>query len=199
MAVKKALFAVSAIMYKFSPREEIPLETSVSEAPPPSIIIPSDVSIYPAANFYQNPSDPLLTPRSVPPVLPELHGYGDAGSTWPVYSSALPVVSGYGGASHSEELIVRLLCPFDKIGRVIGKGGSSIKGVRQTSGARVEVDDTKNGRDECIITVTATEVLNCLLFFKVHLHCSMMWAPQLLTEADVMEYCIIESKCGFYE
>lgn len=157
IAVKKALFAVSAIMYKFSPREEIPLETSVSEAPPPSIIIPSDVSIYPATNFYQNSSDPLLTPRSVPPVLPELHGYGDAGSTWPVYSSALPVVSGYGGASHSEELIVRLLCPFDKIGRVIGKGGSSIKGVRQASGARVEVDDTKNGRDECIITVTATE------------------------------------------
>ncbi|KAK8279214.1 hypothetical protein V6Z11_D09G095800 [Gossypium hirsutum] len=127
-AVKKALFAVSAIMYKFSPREEIPLETTVAEAPSAqSIIIPSDVPIYPP------------------------------GSTWPVYSSALPLVSGFSGASRSEELIVRVLCPFDKIGRVIGRAGSTIKSIRQASGARIDVDDTKADRDDCIITVIATE------------------------------------------
>ncbi|KAK9268242.1 hypothetical protein L1049_010685 [Liquidambar formosana] len=159
-AVKKALFAVSAIMYKFTPREEIPLDTNVPEAPP-SIIIPSDVPIYPAGGFYPS-ADSIVTPRSGPPVIgathvPELQGYGDTGSTWPVYSSALPVVSGYGGASRSEELVIRVLCPFDKIGRVIGKGGGSIKSVRQASGARIEVDDTKDDRDECLITVTSTE------------------------------------------
>ncbi|XP_016668825.1 KH domain-containing protein At4g18375 isoform X3 [Gossypium hirsutum] len=112
-AVKKALFAVSAIMYKFSPREEIPLETTVAEAPPAqSIIIPSDVPIYPP---------------------------------------------GFSGASRSEELIVRVLCPFDKIGRVIGRAGSTIKSIRQASGARIDVDDTKADRDDCIITVIATE------------------------------------------
>lgn len=155
-AVKKALFAVSAIMYKFTPRENIPLDTTVAEAPA-SIIIPSDVPIYPAGGFYSS-ADPL--PRSVPSVhVSELQGYGDAGSAWPVYSSSLPLVSGYGGAaaSRSEELIVRVLCPFDTIGRVIGKGGSSIKSVRQLSGARVEVDDSKDNRDECVITVTSTE------------------------------------------
>ncbi|XP_057962482.1 KH domain-containing protein At4g18375-like isoform X2 [Malania oleifera] len=159
-AVKKALFAVSAIMYKFTPREEIPLETTVPEAPP-SIIIPSDVPIYPPGGFYPS-ADSILPARSVPPVVgtthvPELSGYADTGSTWPIYSSSLPVVSGYGSASRSEELVVRVLCPSDKIGRVIGKGGGSIKSVRQTSGARVEVDDTKDQRDECIITVTSTE------------------------------------------
>lgn len=164
--MKKALFAVSAIMYKFTPREEIPLDTNVPEAPP-SIIIPSDVPIYPAGGFYPS-ADSIVTPRSGPPVIgathvPELQGYGDTGSTWPVYSSALPVVSGYGGASRSEELVIRVLCPFDKIGRVIGKGGGSIKSVRQASGARIEVDDTKDDRDECLITVTSTEVW--LLFF----------------------------------
>ncbi|KAF2316720.1 hypothetical protein GH714_042061 [Hevea brasiliensis] len=159
-AVKKALFAVSAIMYKFNPKEEIPLETTVPEAPP-SIIIPSDVSIYPPGGLYPN-TDPIVPSRSVPPILgsthvPELQGYGDTGSSWPVYSSTLPVVPSFGSASRSEELIIRVLCPFDKIGRVIGKGGGTIKSIRQASGARVEVDDTKADRDECIITVTATE------------------------------------------
>ncbi|XP_010275880.1 PREDICTED: KH domain-containing protein At4g18375 [Nelumbo nucifera] len=162
-AVKKALYAVSSIMYKFSPKEVIPLEATVPEAPP-SIIIPSDIPIYPAGGFYPS-TDPLIPPsRSIPPVIgatphmPDLHGYMDTGSAWPVYSSSsLPVVSGYGGSSRSEELVIRLLCPFDKIGRVIGKGGSSIKSVRQASGARVEVDDTKGDRDECLITVTSTE------------------------------------------
>ncbi|XP_002519648.2 KH domain-containing protein At4g18375 [Ricinus communis] len=159
-AVKKALFAVSAIMYKFNPKEEIPLETTVPEAPP-SIIIPSDVSIYPPGGLYPN-ADPIVPSRSVPPILgsthlPEHQGYQDAGGSWPVYSSTLPVVPSFGIASQSEELILRVLCPFDKIGRVIGRGGGTIKTIRQASGARIEVDDTKADRDECIITVTAME------------------------------------------
>ncbi|KAM1792660.1 hypothetical protein ACFX12_036499 [Malus domestica] len=158
-AVKRALFAVSAIMYKFAPKEEISLETSVPMAPP-SIIIPSDVPIYQPGRLYQS-GDPIVSSRSVPPIigathLQDLQGYTDTGNTWPLYSSALPLVSGFGVASRSEELIVRVLCPFDKIGRVIGKGGGTIKSIRQGSGARIEVDDTKD-RDECIISVTATE------------------------------------------
>ncbi|KAL5977173.1 hypothetical protein ACLOJK_021515 [Asimina triloba] len=160
-AVKQALFAVSAIMYKFSPKEEIPLDNAMSEIPP-SIIIPADVPIYPTGGFYPATDAIVPPPRSVPPVLstphvPELQAYADGGSAWPIYSSSLPVLSGTGAPSRSEELIVRVLCPSDKIGRVIGKGGSSIKSVRQASGARVEVDDRKGDCDECIITVTSTE------------------------------------------
>lgn len=159
--MKKALFAVSAIMYKFNPKEEISLETTVPEAPP-SIIIPSDVPIYQPGGLYPN-ADPVVSSRSVPPIfgathVPELQAFGDAGGSWPLYSSTLPVVPNFGSASRSEELIMQVLCPFDKIGRVIGKGGSTIKSIRQASGARIEVDDTKADRDECIITVTATEV-----------------------------------------
>lgn len=158
--MKKALFAVSSIMYKFTPKEEIPLDTSVHEAPP-NIIIPSDVPIYPASGLYPG-VDPYVPSRPLPSVLggshvPELQGYADSGNTWPIYSSALPVVSGYGGASASGELLVRVLCPFNKIGRVIGRGGAAIRSVREASGARVDVDDTR--RDECIITVAATEVI----------------------------------------
>ncbi|KAJ6738361.1 KH DOMAIN CONTAINING RNA BINDING PROTEIN [Salix koriyanagi] len=158
-AVKKALFAVSAIMYKFNPKEEIPLETTVPEAPP-SIIISSDVPIYQPGGFYPN-ADPIVSSRSVPPILgaahiPEFQGYGDMRSSWPIYPSTVPVVPSFGNTSGSE-LIIRLLCPFDKIGRVIGKGGGTIKSIRQVSGARIEVDDTKADQDECIVTVIATE------------------------------------------
>lgn len=160
--MKKALFAVSAIIYKFPAREEISLDTTVPEAHP-SIIIPSDMSIYQSGGLY-NPADPIIPSSSLPPLLnathvPDLQGYADTGNAWPIYSSALPLVSGFSVAPRSEELIVRVLCPSDKIGRVIGKGGGTIKSIRQTSGARVEVDDTKDDRDECMITVTSTEVL----------------------------------------
>ncbi|KAL0363585.1 UNVERIFIED_CONTAM: KH domain-containing protein [Sesamum calycinum] len=74
-----------------------------------------------------------------------------------IVSSALPVVSGYGGASRTEELFIKVLCPSNKIGRVIGKGGSSIKSIRQDSGARVEVEDRKSNHNECVITVISTE------------------------------------------
>lgn len=164
-AVRRSLFAISAIMYKFTPKEEIPLTTNVPEVRP-SIIIPSDVPIYPAAGIYSS-VDSIMPSRSVPSVLgttriPELPGYVDAGSTWPIYSSALPMVSGYSGASQTEELTIRVLCPTNNIGRVIGKGGASIKSVRQTSGARIEVCDAKADRDQCLITVTSTESVDDL-------------------------------------
>lgn len=156
-AVNQALFAVSAIMYKFSPKEEISLDTSVPELSP--IIIPSDVPIYPAGSFFPGADAILPTSRSVPaavgatPQVSDLHGYADTSAL----ASALPVASGYGSKSRSEELVVRVLCPSDKIGRVIGKGGSTIKNIRQSSGARIEVDDTKHDTEECIITITSME------------------------------------------
>ncbi|GAB2282168.1 hypothetical protein Dimus_016721 [Dionaea muscipula] len=163
--VTKALFAVSAIMYKFPPKEEIPLDTQVPEVPP-SIIIPSDVPIYPAPAFYQAP-DTLVHARSVSSILgthvPELPGYADVGTSVPMYSSTLPnlptipVVSNFGALSRSEELTLRVLCPSDKIGRVIGKGGSVIKSIRQASGAHIQVDGSKKKNDDCMITITSTE------------------------------------------
>ncbi|CAL5183718.1 unnamed protein product [Lathyrus oleraceus] len=158
-AVKRALFAVSTIMYKFSPKEDIPLDTSLAETPH-SIIIPSEVPIYPPGGLYPA-SDPIIQPRSFPQIIgattvQDLHGYADAGNAWSLYSSSLPVVSSL-GASQSEELIIRMLCPSGKIGHVIGKGGGTIKRMRQTSGARIEVDDSKACHDDCLITITATE------------------------------------------
>jgi poly(rC)-binding protein 2/3/4 len=54
--------------------------------------------------------------------------------------------------------VLRVVCPGDKIGLVIGKGGVTIKSIRKESGARVDVDDAKNDREESIITIESTEV-----------------------------------------
>ncbi|MED6183349.1 hypothetical protein PIB30_037075 [Stylosanthes scabra] len=96
-AVKRALFAVSSIMYKFSPKEEIPLDTTVPEGHP-SLIIPSDIPIYPPGRLY-SASDPIIPPRPVPQILGatnahDLQGYADSGNAWSVYSPALPAASG---------------------------------------------------------------------------------------------------------
>ncbi|XP_074583662.1 KH domain-containing protein At4g18375 [Curcuma longa] len=162
-AVETALTAISAIMYKFSPKEEISLDTSIPDLPP--IIIPSDVPIIPAGSLYSH-TDSLLSPGSVPPVIPasrfssEISGFTDTTNVWPFLPSTVPIVPGYGGPTHSEDLVFQVLCPSDKIGRVIGKGGSTIKSIRQSSGAIISVDDKKDDTDECIITVTSTESTN---------------------------------------
>eukprot|EP00268_Persea_americana_P036014 TRINITY_DN354_c1_g2_i1.p1 TRINITY_DN354_c1_g2~~TRINITY_DN354_c1_g2_i1.p1 ORF type:complete len:566 (-),score=128.16 TRINITY_DN354_c1_g2_i1:332-2029(-) len=163
-AVKKALFAIAAIMYKFSPKEEISLDTTVPDLAL-STIIPSDVPNYATRGFYPGAEAFVSPSRSVLSVMttshpPEFHGYTESGDAWPVYSSSAPIFSGYSGSSRSEELKIRVLCPSDRIGLVIGKGGSSIKNVRQESGAHVDVDRLKDGCDECVIAVTSTESMD---------------------------------------
>lgn len=158
-AVKKAIFAISAIMYKFSPKENIPLDTSIREAPP-SIIIPSDVPLYPASGLYQG-VDPLSSARPLPSIsgstrITDIPSYADAGSSWSAYSNALPVISGYGGPQ-SQVLTIKVICPSNKIGRVIGKGGMSIKSIRQESGASVEVEEADSNHSERLISVVSTE------------------------------------------
>uniref|UniRef100_A0A804RGV9 Pentatricopeptide repeat-containing protein n=1 Tax=Zea mays TaxID=4577 RepID=A0A804RGV9_MAIZE len=68
-AVKKALFGVSTIIYKHPSKENIPLETSIPD-PTPSIIIPSELPVYPASNFYSAPD------AAIPSVHPSLYVLG---------------------------------------------------------------------------------------------------------------------------
>ncbi|CAE6189290.1 unnamed protein product [Arabidopsis arenosa] len=165
-SVKKALFAVSAILYKINPREHIPLDSTGQDVSA-SIIVPSELSnsVYPQTGFYSN-QDHILQQRAGVPsyfsALPvsDFQGYAEtAANPMPVFASSLPVTHGFGGSSRSEELVLKVLCPLSNITRVIGKGGSTIKRIREASGSCIEVNDsrTKCGDDECVIIVTATE------------------------------------------
>jgi poly(rC)-binding protein 2/3/4 len=182
-AVKKALLGVSTILYKYPSKESISLETSVSE-PTPSIIVPSEVPIYPSSNFYSAPDlgipsgHPSLSILGSTPHAPELTLSADGHGRLPVYQSVLPIIPTYSTPKCSGELEFRVLCPGNKIGLVIGRAGSTIKSIRQESGARIDVDDAKNDKEESIINITSTEVRPNLL--SPHLGCALLSVSRLL-------------------
>ncbi|KAJ1263335.1 hypothetical protein BS78_09G176300 [Paspalum vaginatum] len=161
-AVKKALYGVSTIIYKYPAKENIPLDTSVPE-PTPSIIIPSELHVYPASNFYSTPDaaissrHPSMSILGSTPHVPELTLPADCHGGLPIYQSVLPVIPIYSAPKFSGELEFRVLCPGDKIGLVIGRGGTTIRSIRQESSARIDIDDAKNDREESIITIVSTE------------------------------------------
>eukprot|EP00262_Sarcandra_glabra_P005172 TRINITY_DN164_c2_g1_i1.p1 TRINITY_DN164_c2_g1~~TRINITY_DN164_c2_g1_i1.p1 ORF type:complete len:532 (+),score=98.22 TRINITY_DN164_c2_g1_i1:119-1714(+) len=57
----------------------------------------------------------------------------------------------------SKEFCLRLVCPYENIGGVIGKGGVIIKQIRQESGAFIKVDSSSSEGDDCIISISAKE------------------------------------------
>ncbi|KAF8079644.1 hypothetical protein N665_1011s0001, partial [Sinapis alba] len=148
-SVKKALFAVSATMYKTNPREHIPLDSTTVQETPTSVMIPSDLSSYVYPSLHHGAGVPSFVNAS------DLRGYAETTANSMHVTS--PLSHGFGGSSVSKELVLKVLCPVSSIGRVIGKEGSTINGMREASGSRIEVNKAKHGDDECVILVTATE------------------------------------------
>lgn len=62
------------------------------------------------------------------------------------------------GNYNAKEFSLRLVCPTENLGGVIGKGGAVIKQIRQDSGAIVIVDSSGADGDDCIISVSSKEV-----------------------------------------
>ncbi|KAK9063589.1 hypothetical protein SSX86_017462 [Deinandra increscens subsp. villosa] len=69
-----------------------------------------------------------------------------------------PIWPNSGVTGPAQEFSVRLVCPTENIGSVIGKGGVIIKQIRQESGAMIKVDSSASEGDDCLITVSAKEV-----------------------------------------
>jgi predicted RNA-binding protein YlqC (UPF0109 family) len=55
------------------------------------------------------------------------------------------------------ETVFRILCPEDKAGGVIGKGGGIVSQIRQETGARITVQETVQGCEERVIVISAPE------------------------------------------
>ncbi|KAL3505018.1 hypothetical protein ACH5RR_034859 [Cinchona calisaya] len=51
--------------------------------------------------------------------------------------------------------ILRVLCPSNKIGSVIGKAGSIISQIRQETGAKIRVEEPVPGSDERVVVITS--------------------------------------------
>lgn len=72
-------------------------------------------------------------------------------------------VNDHSQAFPCEDLVFRILCPHDKVERVIGVTDGIIEMLRADIGVDVSVADPIPGSDECIITITSEEVLKELL------------------------------------
>ncbi|XVF67292.1 hypothetical protein PTKIN_Ptkin10aG0109300 [Pterospermum kingtungense] len=56
-----------------------------------------------------------------------------------------------------QEVVFKILCPSDRVGSVIGKGGGIIKALQSDTGAAITVGATITDCDERLVTVTASE------------------------------------------
>lgn len=53
--------------------------------------------------------------------------------------------------------LIRILCPTEKCGNVIGKGGGIIAKIRKENGVKIRVDEAVPGCDERVVVITAVE------------------------------------------
>ncbi|MCO5612669.1 hypothetical protein L7F22_066938 [Adiantum nelumboides] len=56
-----------------------------------------------------------------------------------------------------DELVFRLLCPNDKIGGIIGRGGNVIRSLQEDTGVRIKVLDPVTGSAERIVVISSVE------------------------------------------
>ncbi|KAF5182782.1 Rna-binding kh domain-containing protein rcf3 [Thalictrum thalictroides] len=75
----------------------------------------------------------------------------------PTASSSMDYASRTYSTSAEQELVFRLICSEDKIGGVIGKGGSIIKALQNETGASIRVAGPVAESDDRVITVSALE------------------------------------------
>ena len=66
---------------------------------------------------------------------------------------------GWQGSSENEELSFRILCPNEKIGGIIGRGGSIVRSLQQEIGVRIKVSEPIAGSPERIVVISSIEVL----------------------------------------
>ncbi|CAM6030659.1 unnamed protein product [Sphagnum balticum] len=144
--VKKALHTISTRLRENPPRDR------------PH----GNMGIYPPGGPFLSAGDtflPQIDPRNLGgPLL----GMGLSLSGGPPFNNmGLPVLSDVGSMGRppvgDEELVFRILCPNEKIGSVIGKGGSIIENLREETGARIKVADAVPGSEERVIIISANE------------------------------------------
>ncbi|XP_021903807.1 KH domain-containing protein HEN4 isoform X1 [Carica papaya] len=61
------------------------------------------------------------------------------------------------GKTMQQEVVFKILCPTDRAGGIIGKGGAIIRALQSETGASVSVGATLAACDERLITVSASE------------------------------------------
>ncbi|XP_057809585.1 RNA-binding KH domain-containing protein RCF3-like [Salvia miltiorrhiza] len=147
--VKKALYEISTLLHQNPWKDK------------PSLSYPTN---YAGQEFH--PSGPPMR-AMLPPENPHwLEHTMDAHRMHP-----MPFKGGYGllpedldgVAPHDREapceFTIKILCSAERIGSVIGKGGSNVKQLEQETGASIHVENASKESDERVIRVSSIEAL----------------------------------------
>lgn len=73
-----------------------------------------------------------------------------------------------------QEVIFKILCSNDRVGGVIGKGGTIVKALQNEAGASISVGAPVAECDERLITITASEVSQCSDHFSLFYLCGSL-------------------------
>ncbi|XP_058007269.1 KH domain-containing protein HEN4 isoform X2 [Hevea brasiliensis] len=143
LAVKKALVAVSRCLQDCQPVDKTRMTGSK-----PAEAIPEE----PVPEVHVD----FLSQRKL--VLPNMP------SSTTIYASRIPSLSlesdrvpTLNAKPLQQEVVFRILCSNDRVGGVIGKGGTIIKAIQNETGASITIGSTVAECDERLITVTAPE------------------------------------------
>lgn len=105
----------------------------------------SHSSMFPNSSQYPHPP----ASSSAPP--PSLYP-----SPYAPISPPMSVGGGTGGGV--VEVSFRVLCPLGKIGHIIGKGGGMIQQIRESTGAKIKIEEQVEGCEERVVLLSALEV-----------------------------------------
>lgn len=151
-AVRKALHSVSLQLLENPPRDHDPFpanHTGTSShlygqtRPKPETFPPSSRSfVAQGAPYADRPHDVVDYHSAAPPVFPKFHEGGIHGRMKPSL----------------EILTFRILCPADRVGGVIGKGGAVIKTIQQDTGCEVKVMEGVSDSEDRVIVVSGPVV-----------------------------------------
>ncbi|XP_011087955.1 KH domain-containing protein HEN4 isoform X1 [Sesamum indicum] len=140
LAVKKALVAVTGRLQEFPPLDRTrtfgtrPLETE-------SVPIPSvDLPLQRAPILPQMPSNSANHASGVGPSSLESEKASNMDYRTP-----------------QQEIVFKILCLNERVGGIIGKGGSIVKALQTETGASISIGPTVAECDERLITITAME------------------------------------------
>ena len=100
------------------------------------------------------------------------HGGGGGGHHGGYGQDYLPI-SGGGGASGvaaggSMTQAQQIFIPNDMVGSVIGKGGSKINEIRQTSGSHIKIAEAPSANNERLVTITGTPESNQMAVYLLY-------------------------------
>ncbi|KAH7441141.1 hypothetical protein KP509_03G027000 [Ceratopteris richardii] len=162
-AVKKAVRAVAQRLHDNPAREYIPFTSSApSRAAGSRTFSPEDMhipsrTVLPSRNIFdaQRNAD-MHHQRYFQSFADEERG--NASNSQDVRTEVPDITRPARGIK--DEFVFRLLCPNEKIGAIIGKGGSIIRSLQEDIGVRIKVLDPVMGSPERVIMISSVECTN---------------------------------------